>query len=196
MNRHAYFRQQEKNELYHHGIKGQKWGIRRYQNEDGSYTEEGKKRYNNTRQGRGNYYHDLRETAKMDIFYEKGNGDIKAGEKALKKEWSEKRQKYDELVKANKQDPVNNPHPGNPVNYDRYVNDLITNRAISSYSDMDEARRDAYAWLTESAVKRNTGNAFLLGTVGFGSFNSKVNDYKREYEKYNSIVNEKNAKKR
>ena len=32
-------------ELYHHGIKGMKWGIRRYQNEDGSLTAAGKKRY-------------------------------------------------------------------------------------------------------------------------------------------------------
>lgn len=32
-------------ELYHHGIKGQKWGIRRYQNQDGTLTEAGKKRY-------------------------------------------------------------------------------------------------------------------------------------------------------
>ena len=31
-------------ELYHHGIKGQKWGVRRYQNEDGSLTPAGKKR--------------------------------------------------------------------------------------------------------------------------------------------------------
>ena len=31
-------------ELYHHGIKGQKWGIRRYQNEDGTLTAEGKRR--------------------------------------------------------------------------------------------------------------------------------------------------------
>ncbi len=31
------------NELYHHGIKGQRWGIRRYQNQDGSLTELGKK---------------------------------------------------------------------------------------------------------------------------------------------------------
>ena len=29
-------------ELYHHGILGQKWGVRRYQNADGSYTEAGK----------------------------------------------------------------------------------------------------------------------------------------------------------
>ena len=32
-------------ELYHHGIKGQKWGIRKYQNEDGSLTPEGRERY-------------------------------------------------------------------------------------------------------------------------------------------------------
>lgn len=31
-------------ELYHHGVKGQKWGIRRYQNKDGSLTPAGKKR--------------------------------------------------------------------------------------------------------------------------------------------------------
>lgn len=31
--------------LYHSGIKGMKWGIRRFQNEDGSLTEAGKKRY-------------------------------------------------------------------------------------------------------------------------------------------------------
>lgn len=31
--------------LAHHGIKGQKWGIRRFQNADGTLTEAGKKRY-------------------------------------------------------------------------------------------------------------------------------------------------------
>lgn len=31
--------------LMHHGVKGQKWGIRRYQNPDGSLTPEGLKRY-------------------------------------------------------------------------------------------------------------------------------------------------------
>ena len=33
------------NNLQHHGIKGQKWGVRRFQNKDGSLTPAGEKRY-------------------------------------------------------------------------------------------------------------------------------------------------------
>lgn len=35
----------EQNYLAHYGIKGQQWGVRRFQNEDGTLTEEGKSRY-------------------------------------------------------------------------------------------------------------------------------------------------------
>ncbi len=35
------------NELWHYGIQGQKWGIRRFQNPDGTLTSEGKARYGN-----------------------------------------------------------------------------------------------------------------------------------------------------
>lgn len=49
-------------ELYHHGIKGQKWGVRRFQNKNGTLTEEGKKRkeiydpVNQFNESRNKYY--------------------------------------------------------------------------------------------------------------------------------------------
>ena len=59
-------------ELYHYGVKGQKWGVRRYQNKDGSLTTAGKKRiskdskiykdkYKKTADAVKDYYDDLRK---------------------------------------------------------------------------------------------------------------------------------------
>ena len=50
MNRYEFYSRLEEynNSLSHHGIKGQRWGVRRYQNPDGSLTEEGKARYLNS----------------------------------------------------------------------------------------------------------------------------------------------------
>lgn len=62
-------------ELYHHGIKGQKWGMRRWQNEDGTLTDAGRQRYGvksdktnvdqtsiTTKEGKKLYEKDIRET--------------------------------------------------------------------------------------------------------------------------------------
>ena len=63
---------ENENSLEHHGIKGQKWGVRRFQNPDGSLTEEGKKRYNEDAQKLTNVstsYAELVDlTRKFDLF--------------------------------------------------------------------------------------------------------------------------------
>lgn len=53
--------------LEHHGILGQKWGVRRYQNYDGSYTQAGLKRYDSSKES-----------------YEKANNAYKETKKAYK----------------------------------------------------------------------------------------------------------------
>lgn len=50
-------------ELYHSGIKGQKWGVRRYQNEDGTLTDAGKARYNKE----GKKYNDPRKMSDEEL---------------------------------------------------------------------------------------------------------------------------------
>lgn len=67
-------------ELYHHGILGQRWGIRRYQNKDGTLTPEGRERYLNDN-GTLN-----KEGRKL---YQYKNGKLKkAGKERIKDNWS------------------------------------------------------------------------------------------------------------
>lgn len=62
------------NELFHYGIKGQKWGVRRFQNEDGTYTELGKKYRKAQRTNNGTNEHSVLDsnfskTPVSDIYY-------------------------------------------------------------------------------------------------------------------------------
>lgn len=71
--------------LEHHGIKGQKWGVRKYQNTDGSLTPEGRKRYGVL--GSTKAYIKKRQK-NVDAFYKesKNLGDDKTREQMTKKE--------------------------------------------------------------------------------------------------------------
>lgn len=83
--------------IEHHGIRGQRWGIRRFQNSDGTLTDEGKKRYNKI-QSSGNVK-ERKETYK--------NRKKMTDEELQKKirRYQLEDQLYDEVIRAQKQYP-------------------------------------------------------------------------------------------
>ena len=81
------------NELYHHGVKGMHWGIRRYQNPNGSLTDLGKKRlardarekeFNNYDPSTETYYKTSKKNGRTDL-YADPNRYVKEDDERIKK---------------------------------------------------------------------------------------------------------------
>ena len=79
MNDHVVSRDSDAEELYHHGVKGMKWGVRRFQNKDGSMTDIGKKRYardarekefNKYDESSGKYYKQSKKNGRSDLEFD------------------------------------------------------------------------------------------------------------------------------
>lgn len=97
-------------EMYHHGIKGQKWGIRRYQKKDGSLTLQGKIHYGSESRKLAKAKEKLKEEKKAASTYKKNKAKLdkleadkqKVAEqrKALKDKKSDKPEETAEQKKA------------------------------------------------------------------------------------------------
>jgi len=77
-------------ELYHYGIFGQKWGIRRYQNEDGTYTEAGKERYRTTNPYASTGFREVTGSHRKTVFEEAEEENRRREEKSNRKRDAEK----------------------------------------------------------------------------------------------------------
>lgn len=81
------------NELTHWGIKGQKWGVRKYQNKDGSLTPAGKQRYGSKENFESQYNEDVKTGLKATKKVVDGSKDLTRASKEREGERSRKRQR-------------------------------------------------------------------------------------------------------
>jgi hypothetical protein len=145
-------------ELYHHGVKGQKWGVRRYQNEDGSLTSAGKKRLSDYKQKELSLnkakYNTAKDTKRIDKLREKQNnadasGNVKRAEKIHQKiQTSKQTVKYKKAMRLLEKQKIKN------MTYDEMMSEK---HAI--------ARKTGQA-LVESALLSAAGTAVILPYTG------------------------------
>jgi len=165
-------------ELYHYGTKGQKWGIRRYQNSDGSLTPEGKRRY-----GYGNKKYGTRE----DIGHRKFANDALKTESKLNKQYNKAVKKGDsQKIKQAKTDLKN------------FKVDKQKAANILGMSVKELKYRDAEA-LYSRRLNRATAAGIAGGLVGYAAAvaisnsTSKGRQYVEAYkDAYYEYKNEKN----
>ena len=111
-----------KNYLEHHGVKGQKWGVRRYQNKDGSLTEKGKARIAKTK-------------TKVEKMYDKMiyKSEKKAAN-AAKKGKSGKQKTWEYIAKENKRAKSEKLKKIGDMNWTDFKKSRSKDRFLASYS--------------------------------------------------------------
>lgn len=152
------------NELYHWGILGQKWGVRRYQNSDGTLTAEGIQRY------RANSYNAMSDGNKRKYMRDKKkyNADINRANQRMnrRQDWIQK--KTDEVKQASKLGTMSNIR--NAAELSKYNKQVRDQR---KFLDENEDQKQRFGRLTKrqrvgtvaGTAAAATGAAFVAGAL-------------------------------
>ena len=165
-------------ELYHHGIKGQKWGVRRYQNKDGSLTNAGRKHYDN-------------ETAKLKeekkVLRNKARTQKKIDKvKALKSE-------VDDMKKADKEAKAGESREEKKARLMKSSNakEIYQNKELFTTAELADRinRIDTEARLASKIKEEKTGMAWLNEKMdkASNSINSATNLFQKVDTAYSTV---------
>lgn len=134
-------------EIYHHGVKGQKWGVRRYQNKDGSLTPQGVKRYATKHYAKKAYEANTSTGGKI---YDKYTGVHKISAKAKYEHSSTK--KNEEAAK-------------------QYLSDKQIDKAAAKKKVAKSIQKGSVA---TAKVLNKAGKAYLTDQLFFGGTGTKI----------------------
>lgn len=149
--------------LVHHGIKGMRWGVRRYQNEDGSLTSAGEKRYNNAFSLKAASQRALAKNYELnEKTYSKRKGTFSrtmaSANRAAKNEALKRAEKYQDEANRKKQEKIDRKRlkkdriKANVKEYSKAYN-----KHIDDQNDNDDFRRevqDQYDSLGKNRISR------------------------------------------
>ena len=161
-------------ELYHHGIKGQRWGVRRFQNADGSLKPAGEKRYGSGT--KKDYKNDKRESRKKfidDLGKLKDKNDIEAVTK-LAAEYDNRNKKIKDTYASEKKEAINE--------YSKVMDSY--NRDMKKADEVWKQAQAKYDSLGPNAMSKI--RAVRKGQKGEGS--KDVKEYLALYDKFDNIA--------
>lgn len=185
--------------LIHYGIQGQKWGVRRFQNEDGTWTEEGKQR-----RGLGKYY-----DTKTERFTKKGDSigkhkpvyeflkERKKAEKDYDKALNKYNKKMNEknekkLIKKGQELSALEKIADNEKLFDNYIGDIRDYKG-SKLSELTKNQKIMKMKLNNLYEKNDAEKAgFIVDRWGYANKKGKNGiEYMFSTDKNNENVNDK-----